>query len=329
MKKSITSILFFPFFLLFIGCEKDSTPIEPKPEEQQEYFWQITNFPKQPVHSLATSQNGYLFAGTPFGIWRSIDSGNTWQSSLNWSINGYIATGPNGHIFATAFNYVFHSTDYGSNWTYSDSGLFVEVNSTRYIVSPYSIVVASNGDPLVGTLASGIFKSTDHGMSWFKTNFPSLDRDIRSLHVTSQNVVFAGANFIYKVILRSTDNGSTWIELPSLTNKIIYALASDSLGNIWAGGSYGLYRSSDNGEQWLPNGFIDSIVTSVAVSPLGRVYISVLGYGVFISTDMGSSWQPINSGLTDLGGTCLLIDNRGYLFVGTNNGIFKSKKSIF
>jgi ligand-binding sensor domain-containing protein len=329
MKKSIISILFFPFFFFLIGCEKDSSPVELKIEEQEEIIWQITNYPKQPVGSLAITSNGYLYGGTPDGIWRSIDSGNTWQLSLNRPINGYIATGPNGHIFATAFNYVFHSTDYGSSWAYSDSGLFVEVNSTRYVVLPYSIVVASNGDALVGTLANGIFKSTDHGLSWFKTNFPSPDRDIRSLHVTSQNVVFAGANFKYKVILRSADNGSSWVELPSLTNKIIYTLASDSLGNIWAGGSYGLYRSSDNGEQWSLAGFKDSIVTSAVISPLGYVYTSVFGCGVFSSKDMGSSWHPINSGLTDFGVTCLLIDNRGYLFVGTNNGIYRSIKSVF
>jgi photosystem II stability/assembly factor-like uncharacterized protein len=328
LKNKIIAIPIIISFL-FIGCQKESAPIQPKAEEQQEEFWQITGFPKLPVRSIISTANGNLFAASGYGIWRSIDSGNTWESSLDMPIEGFITASPEGYIYATAFNMIWITNDYGSRWIHSNSGLSITVDTNTYAVSPYSITVTQNGDVLVGTLANGIFKSTNRGISWYKTDFPFPDRDIRSIHVTPQNVVFAGANFRFNVILRSTDNGSSWIELPGLTNKVIYSISSDSLGNIYAGGSRGMYRSNDNGEHWTEVAFVESIVTSIVKTASGKIYAGVLGEGVFCSSDLGSSWQPVNSSNLDLGILCLLIDNCGYLFAGTNNGIYKSKKSGF
>lgn len=303
---------------LLSGCKDNGTsPVVPPPTPEN--FFQATVCPTAIVRSLALGSHGYMFAETPQGILSSADSGASWQWSFTQSTEGYVAAGADGHVYASAVTGVYFSSDNGSTWGYTQTGL----SDSTDAVNPAPLAVASNGLVFLGTLASGVYRSTDNGVSWSPTSMPH--RDVRSLYITPNGEIIAGCNYYQTVIFKSTDQGATWIEGPSISNQVIYALASDSLANLYAGGIRYLYRSTDLGYTWTTIASTSSRITSIAAMSQLQIFAAVVGGGVFRSNDGGTTWVQVNSGLPHPNGRCLVLDSRGFLFVGTDgDGIFRS-----
>ncbi|MCL4539064.1 MAG: T9SS type A sorting domain-containing protein, partial [Bacteroidetes bacterium] len=59
-----------------------------------------------------------------------------------------------------------------------------------------------------------------------------------------------------------------------------------------------------------------------------RYFAGTFDRGVFMSTDHGLSWEPENTGLADSNVTALLLDNLGYIYAGTDGGLFKSDRVV-
>ncbi|HZV11896.1 MAG TPA: T9SS type A sorting domain-containing protein [Candidatus Kapabacteria bacterium] len=81
------------------------------------------------VQALAVDRNGYLYAGTDTGIYRSTDDGNHWiWSNLPDTISS-IAASSNGYIYAQTFydsydsSATYISYDTGATWKYLNSDL--------------------------------------------------------------------------------------------------------------------------------------------------------------------------------------------------------------
>jgi photosystem II stability/assembly factor-like uncharacterized protein len=318
--KISSAVLSLTSLLLLAGCKKENTPIEP-PSSGAEEFWQATSSPRVIIRSLVMSSNTSLFAESPSGIWRSLDSGATWEPALNASTTGFLTAGSHGQVFASTVGGVYRSTDYGSTWAFTDSGL--------HSVYSAALAVSSNGTVFLGTMNSGIYRSTDNGISWTRTDTTMPKRDIRSLLITSNGMIFAGANYRFNVIFRSTSNGTSWVELPSLSNQIIFSMASDSAGGVLAGGLGVIYRSVDAGTSWTQIGSTQSYFTSIVSAPNNHIFVTVAGGDVFRSSNFGSSWEDLNTSSERLNARCLLIDDRGYIFAGTDgSGIYRSRKPI-
>jgi hypothetical protein len=76
------------------------------------------------------------------------------------------------------------------------------------------------------------------------------------------------------------------------------------------------------------NELANRMVNALISSPLGQVYAAT-DSGVFMSTNRGDSWTRVNSGLTVLSVKSLAIDSAGRLFAGTTAGqIFRSANSV-
>lgn len=100
-----------------------------------------------------------------------------------------------------------------------------------------------------GTEAGGVFKSTDHGLSWTSLTDSGLRvRDVEAIEVDPSNAdtVFFGSG---ETIWRSTDGGATWTSVlsnPGMWSNEILVLAADPQV-VLAATATGLYRSSDGG----------------------------------------------------------------------------------
>ena len=95
---------------------------------------------------------------------------------------------------------------------------------------------------------------------------------------------------------------------------------------VLAGTTEGVYRSKDRGQTWqaIGDGSLDATVASLAPSPAepGVLYAGTEHRGLFRSTDGGEHWQPWP--LQDTSVFTILADRAGTLWLGTDQGIFRS-----
>lgn len=188
---------------------------------------------------------------------------------------------------------------------------------------------------LIGSVAGGIWKSTNGGSSWLPKldNGDQLSISSMILDPSNENIVYAGTgeawgnlDAVYGGgIYKSTDFGETWSLLPSTIGswefKNVNQLAMDPSGNLYAitkaynykygKGSYyvngSLYKSVNGGGSWTNIGnttgsgnyFNGSDIIPFSSSTIifaVKENGSTLG-GIYKTTNSGTSWTKITSGL--------------------------------
>jgi len=178
---------------------------------------------------------------------------------------------------------------------------------------------------VIPLLLIGIFAATKATAQnfWQQTNGP-FGGVIRAFTINSTGDIFAGTSG--GGVFRSTDNGGSWIAVNNgLTSGVIFALAINSSGHIFAGGG-GVFRSTDNGGSWtaVNSGLTNFSVQALAINASGQIFAGTAG-GVFRSTNNGGSWTAVNSGLTNTIVPALTINSSGDIFAGTfGGGVFRS-----
>lgn len=111
-----------------------------------------------------------------------------------------------------------------------------------------------------------------------------------------------------------------WQQTNGPNSGAVYSLATGSTSFVFAGSDNGVFRSSDYGRTWQKkglNGF--SVLGFIAIEP-DSIYAAIYGGGVHLSYDNGNTWTSINDSLSNLNSTCIRIDNKKNLFVGTRGG---------
>jgi len=171
--------------------------------------------------------------------------------------------------------------------------------------NPVWCLASKDGDVFAGTAGSGIFISSDIGISWHSIDSGLTDTSIFRISVHGSSLFVGTPN---EGGFMSTNNGVTWFAMDSiLTGKSVRAFAfHDSV--IYVGTfKQGVFRSTDLGLSWAEK---DSGLTSHGIPILG-VYCFFLDStgsgapniiagtedGTFASTDEGNSWHPLNSGM--------------------------------
>ncbi len=143
----------------------------------------------------------------------------------------------------------------------------------------------------------------------------------------SGNTVFIGTDG--KGIFRSTNQGITWVSLPSSPAFVEYSFIKYIGSTLYAGTvQNGIYVSINNGDSWsvYSSQFNNTYVTDIIVNGSTR-YVSTNGLGVFISTDSGVSFNSYNTDLTNLQISSLYLDTGTLLAGSFNGGIFRNQGS--
>jgi photosystem II stability/assembly factor-like uncharacterized protein len=195
---------------------------------------------------------------------------------------------------------IYRSTNGGQSWEPAAAGLPV--------ASLIRGQIAFGAYVFAGTEGDGIYRSSDHGNTWTKTDVDNslLAHQLVFAFCAKDNALYAGAgNGIYK----STDGGTTFQRtlngFPQNINVTAYSLTVSS-GNLLAAVNIsfspsesleGIFYSPDDGSNWhqanLP--LQPTFVSAVASDGTSRAYAGVFGQsfsvtGLYQSTDAGITW---------------------------------------
>jgi photosystem II stability/assembly factor-like uncharacterized protein len=233
-----------------------------------------------------------LFSTWGAGIYRSLDSGKSWQQSIDGLKNPYvlcIERTNNSEFLAGTYNGgLYKSTDSGLTWTLLDTPHMF----TQYIYSLCSL--PSDSSTIYCGTNGFIYKTTNNGKNWLQMSLGSFEKPIG-------NIVDIAVN-------------------PRNEDQLFIATSET-----------GLYSTKNGGKDWYSSGSgidnrnITSIVYDLIDS--NTLYCTTFGSGVYISNDQGNSWQPLNNGLPSTLVYCLECnsDVKNEIVIGTENGIYRKK----
>lgn len=284
------------------------------------------------------------------GIWKTIDGGTSWQwltpdiSNLATSALAMAETNRNiiyagsgegfGLLGGVSGSGIFKSTDRGNTWTLlQNTAGFAEIN--RIIINPAdenNVIVAAN---------SGIYRTSDGGVSWTKT-FTGLVQDIKAAP-NNFSIQYAGQNRVG--VIKSTNGGITWSlakEGMNPNGRVEIAISPIKPDRIFAstqgalsGTNSDLYFSDDGAATWVlvdlklvnktlnylgDQGWYDN---TVACDPfdINRVYVG--GIGAYrVQLNNGGTGSEVGSFALQQNGTTFLALIAA---TGFNNGTFDVK----
>tara|TARA_X000001036_G_scaffold203376_1_gene191053 strand:- start:1964 stop:5095 length:3132 start_codon:yes stop_codon:yes gene_type:complete len=249
------------------------------------------------VVGIKNNPNLYYFGGTGGGVWKTEDSGKTYENISDGYFGGSIgsiAIAPSdsnviyvggGEVTVrgnvSSGNGVWKSIDAGKTWTFS--GLPKSRHIPRIVIdsnNPDIVYAAVLGNIYRPTKERGVYKSVNGGETWKKVLFVNEQAGAVEIQIdpTNSRILYA----------------STWN-----LKRTPYSLNSGGPGSL-------LWKSNDSGNSWHKisdnQGFAKGVlgIIGVTVSPVNpeRVYAIVENKdkgGVYRSDNGGETWKYINS----------------------------------
>lgn len=317
--------------------------------------WQprSAGFPISRVAALLNG-DGWLLAGGPEGIARSVDDGAHWQLA---AIEGEftpitcLAADPNKSvIFAGTLSGLLRSTDDGKTWDAITALAEIEIaalwwgkdqvlaatnegiqrsedGGTTWKAgegvggeSVLTISALTDGRLIAVLDAGGLLISADGGRTWqpFTSVLPE-EAEGAAIHCTAQGAVLLGTS--NGQLYRSGDQGKTW---NAVLDAFVFAFA-ETEGRLWAGATTGVLTSADDGLTWTllpypPTHDLDRIVTTQ-----GRVYVAGEFSGLVCFAPEQGEWTLLPETPTPL--TLLHAAPDGILYASGPDGLLKSTDS--
>lgn len=281
---------------------------------------QIIGLADRSIKDIAAGKNA-LFAVTADSgsVYRSTDEGITW--SLIFPLGGgKVATSPSGTIYVDRGDSLLSSTDNGLSWLARCGGGFSDVE-----VSPNGTVFCAGfycGEDACG---GSVYRSTDNGLSWDTQDVGAAD------HIsffTNGTVLLTKFDWFYlrhTVIFDiSSDNGLTWNDISLAggdpSSPDVTALVVSPNNKIFVGLG-DLSYSANLCTTWTK--LSDIVPEALLALPLGEILAGTNGGGLFLFGESGDSLGTRNEGLTNLNIHALAMDSLGYVYAGTDRGVFR------
>jgi photosystem II stability/assembly factor-like uncharacterized protein len=223
--------------------------------------------------AVALSNPDIMYAGTPGGIFKSVDGGITWANTSFFKMPvRAVAVDP------TNQDIVYAGTDCGAPPLSPDDG---------------------------------IYRSGDGGMTWEHNGLSGARINVIVIDPSNSQTIYAGtgkpeSSYSGEIvgIFKSTDGGGNWQDKLSEGLDAVAAILIDleSSNVVYAGvyGGDGFRKSVDAGENWTGIDVDDSDVVALAMNAAvdpypAMVYAMTWGGDVFKSSNQGGSWSATNA----------------------------------
>jgi photosystem II stability/assembly factor-like uncharacterized protein len=193
---------------------------------------------------------------------------------------------------------------------------------------------------VAGTSNGLLFRSVDNGETWTPLRFPlELQVVLHALVIDPRvpGVYLAGVSPLsqgHSGLLRSTDRGATWQEMPGLRNEQVRAIAifRGSSQVMIAGTDHGVFLSRDGAANWVRVSQADDpelqAVVSVAFDPNdSSTFYAGTPHLPWKTTDAGATWSSIHSGMIDDSDVFSVVvdrNRRERVFASACSGIYRS-----
>lgn len=247
----------------------------------------------------------------------SDDGGKTWRQGPITSLPhaaARVAVSPVDSRRAWLAAYeagVYRTDDGGTTWAHVDS-----------YPSDYAHSVMADPEAadavLVGSEPAALFRSSDAGSTWeeYKSfqnvpessnwgfHAPTRDSHVRDLVVSpgDANLIYAGIEV--GGVVRSSDGGNSWQQLPGLDDDIhCLHLSTDQQKRVYVATASAPFRSSNGGDQWeqINDGLDRRYTLHIAAAPddADQVLVTVSENArrkapqFYRSADGGQNWQLV------------------------------------
>jgi uncharacterized repeat protein (TIGR01451 family) len=296
------------------------------------------------VNTLAINPSATLYAGTPFGIFKTTNGGDSWAQAGDFnfnppSINKIVIDPSNPQtVYAGTDRGVYKTTDAGTTWAQFNNGLTSSFGSP---IQPRALAIdPSNTSTLyagaAGT-AAGVYKTTDGGAHWAKSstglsvivNGQTVTPVINALLIdpAAPSTVYAATSAFG--VFKSTDGGANWAQTTTgLANRNVLALASrpGSPAAVLAGTAVGSdpfvikFNAAGSAPEYLRmlGGSEFDDARSIALGPNGSAYVT----GLTSSSDFPvlNARQPALAGAFSNDAYVVKLDSAGNTVYSTYLG---------
>ena len=294
----------------------------------------------QSIRALAQAHSdpGILVAGSLEGVFRSTDSGATWQ----------LITPPGSHelheiesvaidpanpeiVYAGTWHLPWKTTDGGRNWANIKNGVIDDSDVFSIVVDPLQPAT------VYASACSGIYKSLNAGALFKKIQgIPSTARRTRILKQDPKNreIVYAGTT---EGLYKTLDGGRSFARVtgPEVIVNDVFVSPANPNHVLLATDRGGVLLSEDAGATFVAanRGFSGRKVEALLADRAdpARLYAGVVNDkaygGVFASSDGGGHWEQLQRGLDARDVYTLAQSAEGLLLAGTSDGIFALQPS--
>lgn len=279
-----------------------------------------TPLPGATAVAIHPTQTSTVYAATAAGVFKSTNGGRTWSAMNNGLPTGGVGSliidpATPSTLYAAAGSSsspgVYKSIDGGATWNRRSDGLINSAINSLVIdpATPNTLYVAVEG------CCTGIriFKTTDGADNWAPIgSFPPLAPMALTIDPLNPATLYVADLANPGAVFKTTNSGTTWQPLPSITFARSIAVSPHTAGVVYAGTDQGILKSTDGGNSWTPFTSKGGKIVFDPVSSSTLYWLtnpsSFTPEGLFKSTDNGQTWIAVNKGLNTPQAVVLAID---------------------